>query len=60
MQEVPETAATIEVLWDELSGGAPLDGVDPSELFGLQWQLNCSPDPCDVSITVDDIAFIVS
>jgi hypothetical protein len=46
--------------WTELSGGAPIDGVDPSELLGLQWQFNCSPVRCDVNMTIDDIAFILA
>ena len=56
--EVPATPTTFQVMWDELSGGVPIDGVDPSELPGIQWQLDCGEAPCNVSITVDDIAFI--
>ena len=58
--DVPATATVTEVTWDLLSGGAPIDGVDPSELLGVQWQFNCGDAPCEVNITVDDVAFIVS
>ena len=56
--EVPASPGTIEVLWDELSGGVPIEGVDPTELLGIQWQFSCGDADCNVNITVDDVAFI--
>jgi len=54
--EVPEGGGVVEVAWAELTGGAP-EAMDATELLGIQWQFNCGEDPCDVAITLDDVAF---
>jgi len=54
---MPVEDGVFRVTWGELTGGAPISPVDPTELLGIQWQLNCGDEPCDVAITLDDVAF---
>lgn len=35
----PSPGEPITVLWSELTGGSPIDGVDPNEVIGLHWGL---------------------
>ena len=53
---MPVDGNVLQVAWAELTGGAP-EAMDATELLGIQWQFNCGEDPCDVAITLDDVAF---
>jgi hypothetical protein len=53
------------VAWGDLSNGQPETSVTPSELLGIQWQLNCGSDgtgtdgACELNITLDDVQFML-
>ncbi len=53
---VPDGGGVVQIAWAELTGGVP-QAMDAAELLGIQWQFNCGDDPCDVAITLDDVAF---
>ena len=56
--EMPaDLPGSVTVLWEDLSGGAPQTEVDPAELLGVQWEFRCEEEPCEFSITLDDVAF---
>jgi hypothetical protein len=46
-------------LWTGLAGGQPETTVDPTELLGIQWQINCpaTAATCAVDVTLDDVTF---
>jgi len=52
-----------DVAFADLSGGQPIDwsveGVDATELLGVQWQFNCGDEVCDVDMYLDDLNFIL-
>jgi hypothetical protein len=54
---VTDTPTVYQLRWEDLSGGAPITDVEPSEILGVQWQLNCGPDGCSPNIVLDDVAF---
>lgn len=55
---VPEHPAPVRVLWSELQGGSPVDGVDPREVIGIhlafervEWGAQVTPPfPVDVRV----------
>jgi hypothetical protein len=49
---------TVQVPWADLTGGTPVSTMDPSEILGIQWQLNCASDAvCTPNIVIDDVQF---
>jgi hypothetical protein len=48
----------VNVLWEDMTGGEPIDTVDPTELLGILWKFNCGAEPCTIDLTLDDIAFM--
>jgi cytochrome c peroxidase len=58
----PLGLGTTIVRFADLSGGKPLDGVDPMALNDVQWLLIAPTDPtvgpCTVNITVSDVMFV--
>jgi hypothetical protein len=58
----PIGLGTSIVRFADLSGGTPLDGVDPAALNDVQWLLTAPTDPaagpCSVNITVSNVAFV--
>lgn len=56
---VTDTATTITIAWDEATDGAPIDGLDPTELLGIQWHFNCGDaGDCPIDVTIDDVHFV--
>lgn len=56
---IGEEPIAIDVMWADLTGGDPVDPLDPTELLGIQWQFNCAADAvCPLELTFDDVAFI--
>ncbi len=55
----PAQGEVISVPWADLTGGLPIEGLDGSELLGIQWQFNCaSGEVCTPNITIDDVKFM--
>jgi hypothetical protein len=58
----PIGLGTTIVRFADMSGGQPLDGVDPTALNDVQWLLTAPTDPtavpCTVNITVSAVAFV--
>jgi len=58
---VESTAQTIELTWDQFTGGKPIGTVDPSEITGFGFTLSWSganDTPYDFDVTLDDFGFI--
>lgn len=55
---VATEATLVEVPFVDLNGGEPISPLNPREINGLQWQVDCRGDTdCTVSLTIDDITF---
>jgi hypothetical protein len=58
----PLTTGTSFVRFADMSGGVPLDTVDPTALNGVQWNLTPPADgvtaPCVANVTVSDVRFV--
>lgn len=47
---------TVQIPWEDLVGGKPVATLDPTDLLGVQLQLNCA-DVCNPDITIDNLMF---
>ncbi len=55
---IPATPTAIDVPWASIAAGTPVDLIDPSQLLGIQWQVNCvAADPCAVNLTIGEVSF---
>lgn len=53
-----DTPTPFQIPWTDLTGGQPTSGMDPTEILGIQWQLNCaSGAECPVNVVLDDLQF---
>jgi hypothetical protein len=58
---VPETEETITLHWGDFTGGSPNDGVDPSEIWQLQWDFAWAGDadtPYPIEVMLDDLTLV--
>ncbi len=53
--EITTEVTTVQVPWTDLTGGMPIDTMDPTEILGLQWQVNCAS--CTPEFTLDEVQF---
>jgi len=58
----PLTAGTNVVRFSDISGGSPLDSLDPTDLNDIVWNMNVPTDgitaPCVASFTISDVSFV--
>jgi hypothetical protein len=49
----------LEFEWAQFKGGTPKTPLDPSQLLGIQWQVECqTEEDCVVDFTLDDLKFL--
>jgi len=52
------TPTVVTIPWAELTGGEPIDPINPRELLGMQWHFNCGTEAdCTPNVTIDDVTF---
>jgi hypothetical protein len=55
---VPRSSQPFELPWSAFTGGAPVDGVTPDGLVGLQFQLECqATSECAFNVTLGNVSF---
>jgi hypothetical protein len=58
----PLAPGTTTVTFAEMTGGMPMDGVDPAALNGIQWTALLPTDetlpPCNANFVVSDVSFV--
>jgi hypothetical protein len=57
---VPSSPAVVTLTWADFTGGAPSAGVDPSEIWQLQWDFDWADGttPFPVDVTLDDVMLV--
>lgn len=58
--EIAATPTAIQIPWADINGGSPNAAVDPSEMLGIQFQINCPQDAaadCTPNVTIGAISF---